>query len=423
MSSPYRMIFAEPGAKSFTAAGLIGRMPIAMIGLGIVTMISQLTGAYGLAGTLAATVALSTVAIGPQVSRLVDVFGQRRVLRPASLVTVSALGGLTLSTHLDGPTWTLFAFAACAGCVPSLGAMVRARWSALFHDSPRRLHAAFSWESIMDETCFVFGPILAIGLSTVWFPQAGPLVAACFLATGVFWLTSQRATEPVPRSREERSRGSALRTPGLPLLVLAMVTMGVIFSSIDVVTVAFAEDQGAKAAASLLLALYALGSGLAAGCFGLLHLTGEVTRRWLYCVCAAGASMVPLQLAGNLPLLGLALFLAGMTIAPTMITTVGLVATLVPRDKLTEGMTWSSTGATLGVSLGASVSGWAVDKVGAERAYLVPAVAGALAIVVALVGARRLRRLPARQRQQEGTDHERYQHLAQQRKPDERNLA
>lgn len=423
MPSPYRALFAVPGTKGFTAAGLLGRMPIAMLGLGIVTMVSQITGAYGLAGALAATVALSTALLGPQVSRLVDRHGQRRVLRPAMLVAVTAVAGLTLGTQLSWPVWVLFGFAAFAGCVPSLGSMIRARWSAIFQDSPRQLHAAFSWESIIDELCFVFGPIVAIGLSTAWFPQAGPLAAACFLAAGVYWLTSQRATEPVPQPRPEHQRGSALLVPGVPLLVLTMVMLGVIFSSIDVITVAFAEEQGAKAAASLLLAVYALGSGIAGGVFGLLHLKGSITRRWLALVCAVGLSMIPLQLASSMPVVALALFLAGMTIAPTMITTVGLATLLVPRHQLTEGMTWVSTGAALGISLGASVAGQVVDRVGAERAYLVPAVAGALAIVVAGFGSRGLARRPGWQRQQEGTIHERHEHPAEQQRRAEEHLA
>ncbi|MBB1252240.1 MFS transporter [Streptomyces sp. OF3] len=421
MPTPYRAIFSVPGARSFTAAGLISRLPVAMMGLGIVTMVSQLTGAYGLAGALAATVALSVAVFGPQVSRLVDRHGQRRVLRPAAAITVSAVGALTLSTVLGWPTWTLFVFAVCSGCVPSVGSMVRARWSALLRDSPARLHAAYSWETIVDEVCFVFGPIIAIGLSTVWFPQAGPLAAATFLAVGVFWLTAQRATEPVPAPRGTHGRGSALRTPGLPLPVLTMVMIGVIFSSVDVITVAFADERGAKSAASLLLSGYALGSCLAGAVFGMVHPVGPVERRWFRGVCAVAVSMIPLQLAGSLPFLAVALFLAGMAVAPTMIAMVGLVDQLVPRSRLTEGMTWSSTGIAVGVSLGASVAGWVVDRVGAERAFAVPAAAGATAAALAFLGHRRLVRRPVAGRDQEGTRNERDHRSEKER--DERHLA
>ncbi|MFF1956522.1 MFS transporter [Streptomyces sp. NPDC058220] len=391
MPSSYHAIFAAPGTRGFSTAGLIGRMPLAMMGIGIVTMISQLTGRYGLAGALTATLAMSAAVLGPQISRLVDRHGQGRVLRPATLIAVAAVAGLLICAQRGAPDWTLFVFAAGAGCVPSVGSLVRARWAAIYRGSPRELHTAYSWESIVDEVCFIFGPIISIGLSTAWFPAAGPLLAAVLLVVGVLWLTAQRATEPVPRPRDEHTGGSALRSPGLRVLVLTFVATGAIFGAVDVVTVAFAEEEGHKAAASLVLAVYALGSCLAGVVFGLLHLQGPAPRRWLVGVCAMALSMIPLQLAGNLPLLAAALFVAGLSVAPTMVTTMALVEAHVPRTKLTEGMTWTSTGLAVGVALGSSAAGWVVDAAGAEAAYVVPVAAGAAAAVVALLGYRRLR--------------------------------
>ncbi|WP_030416832.1 MFS transporter [Streptomyces sp. NRRL S-1448] len=391
MPSPYRAIFGRPGTKSFSAAGLLGRMPLSMLSIGVVTMVSQLTGRYGLAGALSATLALSAAVLGPQISRLVDRHGQRRVLRPATLVSLAAVAGLLLSAQQRWPDWVLFAFSACAGCVPSVGSMVRARWAELYRGSPRELHTAYSWESIVDEMCFIVGPILSIGLSTAWFPEAGPLLAGGFLAAGVFWLTAQRATEPEPHRGEQQAGGSALRSRGLQVLVGTFVATGAIFGAIDVVTVAFAEEAGHKTAASLVLAVYALGSCVAGAVFGLLHLKGHPSRRWVIGVCAMAVSMVPLQLVGSLPLLAAALFVAGLSIAPTMVTTMALVEEHVPRSKLTEGMTWTSTGLAVGVALGSSAAGWVVDAAGAERGYLVPGASGVLAALVAFAGYHRLR--------------------------------
>ncbi|MER7955061.1 MFS transporter [Streptomyces sp. NPDC096030] len=402
MPSPYRAIFAAPGTRSFSVAGFIGRMPLSMMGIGVVTMISQVTGRYGLAGALSATMAMSAAALGPLVSRLVDRYGQRRVLRPVTLVSLAAAAGLLLCVQQGAPDWTLFVFTAVIGCVPSLGAMTRARWAEIYRGEARRLHTAYSWESIVDEVCFIFGPIISIGLSTIWFPEAGPLFAAVFLAVGVFWLTSLTATEPTPHPHDASSGGSALRSPGLQVLALVFVATGAIFGSIDVVTVAFAEEQGSKAAASLVLAVYALGSCLAGAVFGLLHLKGEPSRTWLLGNCTMAVSMIPLLLAGNLPLLAVALFVAGLSIAPTMVITMSLVEAHVPRTKLTEGMTWTGTGMAIGVALGSSAAGWVVDASGAEAAYVVPVVSGALAVLVGLLGYRRLRRpVPTREGQRE----------------------
>ncbi|GHC81878.1 MFS transporter [Streptomyces flavofungini] len=391
MPSPYRAIFAAPGSKGFSVAGFLGRMPLSMMGIGIVTMISQLTGRYGLAGALSATVALSAAAIGPQISRLVDRHGQRRVLRPATLMSLVAVSGLLLAAKFEAPDWTLFLCAAFVGCVPSVGSMVRSRWAALYRDTPQ-LHTAYSFESVVDEICFIFGPIISIGLSTAWFPEAGPLLAGGFLAVGVFWLTAQRATEPVPHPREHHTGGSALHSGGLQVLVATFVATGAIFGAVDVVTVAFAEDEGHKGAASLVLAVYALGSCLAGVGFGLLHFKGAPERRWLLGVCAMAVSMIPLQLVGNLPFLAAALFVAGLSIAPTMITTMALVEQHVPRAKLTEGMTWVSTGLAIGVALGSAMAGWVIDAAGSRAGYAVPGVSGAVAVVVGLLGYRRLQR-------------------------------
>ncbi|MER6916382.1 MFS transporter [Streptomyces sp. NPDC000594] len=408
MPSSYRAIFAAPGARSFSVAGLFGRLPLAMMGIGIVTMVSQLTGRYGVAGALSATGALSMAFLGPQISRLVDRHGQARVLRPAALLSTAAVAGLLICAMQGAPTWTLFVFTAASGCVPSVGSMVRARWAEIYSAEPRLLHTAYSWESLVDEMCFVCGPILAIALSTSWFPAAGPLVAAVLLLIGVYWLTAQRATEPPAHPVVAGERGqSAIRLPGLQVLVITFVAVGVVFGAVDVVSVAFAEEQGNKAAAGVVLGLYALGSAVAAVVFGMLHLKGSAPRRWLIGVTAMALSIIPLQLAGSLTSLAVALFVAGMAIAPTMVTTMALVGQHVPRSSLTEGMTWVSTGLAIGVAFGFSAGGWAVDAVGAEAGFVVPAIGGAAAVLAALLGYRRLTRPVATGEEQQVDEHDR----------------
>ncbi|MFI9644821.1 MFS transporter [Streptomyces sp. NPDC052040] len=412
MPSPYRALFAAPGSKGFSAAGFLGRMPLSMMGIGVVTMVSQLTGRYGLAGALTATIALSAAVAGPQISRLVDRLGQRRVLRPATLFALTAAAGLLVAVHLGGPDWVLFVCAAGIGAVPSLGAMTRARWAALYGGTPQ-LHTAYSFESVVDEVCFIVGPIVSVGLSTAWFPEAGPLLAGCFLAVGVLWLTTQRATEPEPHPGDRRGSGSALRAPGLQVLVATFVATGAIFGAVDVVTVAFADERGHKAVASLVLALYAAGSCVAGLVFGLMRFTGSADRRWLLGICAMAVSMIPLLLVGNLPFLAVALFVAGLSIAPTMITTMALIERHVPRAHLTEGMTWVSTGLAVGVAIGSSVAGWVIDAAGARAGYGVPAVSGAVAVAVGFLGYRRLGRpVPQRGGSDEHHSEREERHLA-----------
>jgi MFS family permease len=397
LPSPYRAIFTTPGAKAFSAAGLVGRMPLSMLGIGIVTMVSQVTGRYGLAGSLTAVLALSSALCGPQMSRLVDRYGQRRVLRPVTVVTVTSVAALVLCVRAGAPDWAYFACVLGAGFTPSLGAMVRARWSAIHRGSPELLHTAYSLESVIDEIVFILGPILSIGLCTVWFAEAGPLLAAVFLVVGVLLLTAQRATEPVPDPHGHLASGSALRAPGMPVLTAVFVGTGAMFGAIDVITVAFADEHGHKALASLVLATYALGSCLAGLVFGLLRPRGTVAGRFRWGIALMAVSMIPPLLVGNLVFLALALFFSGLTIAPTMVTAMGLVEQLVPRSRLTEGITWTSTGLAVGVAAGAALAGRVIDAHGASAAFAVPASAAAVAVVVAILGYRRLRPAPERE--------------------------
>ncbi|WP_369174927.1 MFS transporter [Streptomyces sp. R28] len=390
MTSPYRAIFQAPGSKGFFIAGVVGRMPLSMLGIGIVTMMSQVNGRYDIAGGLAAALALSGALLSPYTSRLVDRHGQRRVLGPAVAVTVIAVIAFLVLVEVDAPDWTLFVCVAAAGVTPSLGNMTRARWSELYRDSPL-MHTAFSLESVFDEVVFIVGPILSIGLCTVWFPAAGPLLAALFLALGGYLLVAQRATEPPPHPREAQAGPTALRSTGLRVLVGTFTAIGVVFGAVDVATVAFAEEQGHKAAASLVLAAYALGSCLAGIVFGMFRPEGPAHRRFLVGVGFIALTTLLPALAGNLWFLAAALFVSSMAVAPTLVTAMSLVERFVPRGQLTEGMTWTGTGLTLGVSVGASVAGAVIDSSGAMTAFLLPASAAVAALGIALLGHRRLR--------------------------------
>ncbi|GHH80715.1 MFS transporter [Kitasatospora indigofera] len=397
MLSSYRQIFAAPGSLAFSSTGFVARLPISMTGIGIVTMLAELRGSWGLAGAVSAVLALAAAVAGPQVSRLVDRYGQRRVALPATAVTLAAATGLLLSARLGAPDWTLFVWAAAMGGMPSTGAMVRARWAHLYRDEGPKLHTAYSLEAVVDEICFIVGPILSIGLATTVFPEAGVLLAAVFLAVGIALFTAQRGTEPPLHPEAHHGGGSAIRNSGLQVLVLTFVATGAIFGSVEVVTVAFAKAQGHVTSSSLVLAVYALGSCLAGVVFGTLKLKGSMARRFILGVAVMAVSMVPLVIVGQtvsgtpgMLAIGGALFVAGTSISPTLITAMALVEKLVPAAQLTEGMTWTTTGLALGVALGSSAAGWAVDAAGAPAGYWVPVAAAAFGALTALAGLGRL---------------------------------
>ena len=81
--------------------------------------------------------------------------------------------------------------------MPSLGSMVRARWSHLLAGSPA-LHSAFALESVADEMIFVAGPAVVTLLATKVLPAAGVLVSMVVCLAGTLLFAAQRRTEPPP---------------------------------------------------------------------------------------------------------------------------------------------------------------------------------------------------------------------------------
>jgi predicted MFS family arabinose efflux permease len=94
--------------------------------------------------------------------------------------------------------------------------------------------------------------------------------------------------------------------------------------------------------------------------------------------------MMPLPFVPNIYVLAVALFLGGFAISPTLVAAMSLIEAEIPASRLTEGISWLSTGIGFGIAPGAAIAGHLVDLYGASPAYLVPAVSGILAAAVAL---------------------------------------
>lgn len=379
----YRELFAVPGAAAFCAAGFVARLPIAMVGIGIVTMFSQLEGNYALGGALSALFALSYALLTPLVSRAVDRHGQRRILPAAAAVSAAATLAMLAGVRFGAPTAVLFACAVPAGLMPTIGAMVRARWTELYGGTPK-LRTAFALEAVIDEVCFIVGPVLSVGLSVSVFPEAGPLLGAVLLLVGTVALAAQRRTEPAIRPRTADASGTGvLRMPVLLAIVAVMVAMGVVFGVIDVGAVAFTAEQNTPGTATLTLALFATGSALSGLIFGARVGAEAPTRQLLVATGALAVLLCPLLLADSVPLLTVLYFVAGCAISPIMIVATSLTQQIVPPEKLTESITWTVAGLGVGVAAGSALVGQVIDRAGAAAGYVVAVGAGMLALACA----------------------------------------
>jgi MFS family permease len=384
MFDSYRRILGRPGTALFSATGLVARLPMSMVGLGIVLLVEGRSGSYGVAGAVAAAYMVANAVLAIVQGRLVDKLGQARVLSGASAAFGVAMVLLMWSVEADWPIATAYAFAALSGAtLPQIGSCVRARWSYVL-SAPAEVQTAYALEAVVDEVVFMLGPILVTVLATSIDPVAGLVTAVVAGVGGSLAFSAQRATEPAAQPHD-RSTGARPPMPWRTVvpLVVVFAGLGILFGAAEVTTVAFAEEQGSKAYAGPLLALWALGSLVAGVVTGAVTWHKGPTARLRWGALGMACAMAPLSFIGSVPLMGVLLLFGGLAIAPTLVAAMSLTALSVPSSRLTEGMAIMHTGLVAGVAPGATISGFVVDHSGASAAYLVSLAAGVVAVLAA----------------------------------------
>ncbi|GAA3122624.1 MFS family permease [Kribbella aluminosa] len=385
MLKPYIHLMRRPGAGAFFTAGILGRMPISMIGLGIVILIAQESGSYGLAGAISGVAVIAGALTGPIQGRLVDRFGQRGLILIGSVACTVGLAGLLVAVRAGAATWVLYLLSFVAGGTrPQVGSFVRARWTHLLGRG-RALQTAFALEAVGDEVVFIVGPVLVTTLATQASPYAALSAAGVLGLAGGIWLAMLRASDPPGRGKSNGAEQAPLPWLSIMLLSLIGLGLGATLGGAEVITVAFTTEKGKAGLAGVVLAIWAFGSLLAGLWYGSVHWRAPVERRLLLGTIALAVTLAPLPWVNSIPMLGVVLFCCGMTIAPTMVAVTACVEEWVPPERLTEAITWTVTGILLGVAPGNAAAGHAVDVWGPSNAYWIPFGVGIACAIVAAI--------------------------------------
>ncbi|MGA6158535.1 MFS transporter [Stenotrophomonas sp. NPDC087984] len=389
----YRQLLRTPGAWTFLLPGFAARQPFAMLTISIVLLLRHTTGSYGLAGAVAAVTGVSMALFAPQSGKLADRHGQSAVLVPGVLLHAAAAALLTALALAHAPLWALIAAAVPTGAsVPQVGPMVRARWAAALGDGgsgPRSgrhplLATAAAFESVTDELTFVIGPVLATGLSTGVHPAVGLIAEAALTLVGGLLFAAQRRTAPplsAARADTRERPASALSVPGVRVLAVAFLGVGSVFGGMQVALTAFAQEHGQPALNGVLYGVFAAGNMLAGVACGAVAWRTSPRRRLLTAYAALTLICGSLwAVSAPLPLGGLGL-LAGLCIAPALITGYTLVEALVPATSRTEAFTWLTGSVALGQAAAVTAAGQMADGFGASAAFTVPLIGTALALL------------------------------------------
>jgi MFS family permease len=382
MQTKYRDVLSRPGAVMFSSAALVSRLPMSMTAFGIVLLVSARTDSYGRAGVLAAVYVLAAALFAPTQGRLADRLGQSTVLWAVGAVYAV---GMTMTLLAIGQGWASpwphLCVAVAGLATPQTGSMVRARWTHVVADRSQ-LNTAFSIEAVLDEVVFMVGPLLVTVLTLQVSDFAGVGFATGAAALGSWALAAQRRTEPPIVAHEPGAR-PAINWGLLGPLVAASAGLGVLFGSTEVIIVAFCSEEGHRGAAGFVIAVWATGSLIAGIVVGALPTAPDPLRRFRTSQLALALLFAPLSVLSGIPLIAVGMFLTGFMNSPTLISTVHLIERHVPSSRLTEALTWTTTGLAVGIAPGTAIAGWVIDRYGASAGFLVPLAAGLVAAAVA----------------------------------------
>ncbi|MFJ2812689.1 MFS transporter [Streptomyces sp. NPDC087294] len=380
----YGQLLRTRGAWTFLLPGFAARQPFAMLTISIVLLVQHTTGSYGVAGAAAAVTGVSMALFAPYSGRLADRHGQRAVLVPGVLVHAAAGLTLTALALSHAPLWALFAAAVPTGAsVPQIGPMVRARWGVKLQDSPLMPTAA-AFESVTDELTFVLGPLLATALCTAVDPAAGLVTEASLTLVGGLLFAASRSTQPsVAAAGHARvEHVSALRVPGVRVLIVTFLGIGCVFGGMQVSLAAFTQSIGEPGLNGALYGTFAAGNMLSGLVCGALAWKSPPRRRLLIGYGALALTASGLWAAHSVPLLAGLGLLVGACVAPTLITGYTLVDALVPAGARTEAFTWLTGAVALGQAAAVTVAGQLEDRFWDGAGFLVPMGGTVLAFAV-----------------------------------------
>ncbi|SDJ62151.1 MFS transporter [Streptomyces indicus] len=398
----YRQVIGRTGAL-LPAVSFLGRLPTATIQMGSVLLVAETSGSLGTGGAVGCALALGQVAMGPYLGRLADRLGQRRVVLWFALTNAVLIAAFTLAALGGLPTPALIVLGALAGASqPGIGPLARARIIALLRARRRQgdgkgttgpggaddrlVDTALSLEGTMDELSFVLGPAL-VGIAAVAghpayaFALAALLVAGC----GTAFALHPSAREVPLLVRESGPGGHKGRMPSSVHVVRAgLVLLGILLGACGAGITALTKELGQEGQAGLVYAAMGVMSAFVGLSMAALPARFGLRLRWRIATAAAALLSLPLIWTGSMTALYVVVTVFGAIYAPNLITGFGLTERAVPKERLSEGMTFAVSAFVGGQAVTLAVAGHLAERYGAHVAFALGSAAAACAFLVSL---------------------------------------
>ena len=352
----YRDLGRHPGVYRVLASQLMARFPFGMLSIIILIHISSGYGDYTSAGIVLAAQSTGQAISGPLSSRLMGRLGMRPVLGVTSLVCAALLLVIAFTAP---PLVVVVVVAFFIGLsTPPITSAVRTIYPTMVPG--QQLSALFSLDAAAQEIIWVFGPVVAVFVSSQFGSAVGLAVAAGFMVVGGAWFVLSPTLNTTRIPRPKRGFGAVLRYPTVVITTVVGFFFIASFAAIEAgIVAAFGDGHGGSSMESgIVLALFAAGSLLG----GLLMGHREL-RPWSLAlrltVVLAGTLACLVSL--NMWWMSAVLFLGGFGTAPALAAISNIVAATVRFSETAEAYGWVGTGQLVGVAAGSAIAGIAID--------------------------------------------------------------
>lgn len=381
----------------------VARLAVAFLALGIATTMTPVafvlfaraaTGSFASASLVLAASTAGGLLFGPARGRLVDRQGARRAV--LALVVPDVLTDIAFivagQEHTTAAILVILAFLAGAATAPASAAL-RTAWSKLLTDDETR-HAGFALMTVLQETTFIAGPLVA-GVAIALGSAADAVAVSAVLSfAGALTFATGLEPSPVMPHKPRSGRLPALAGAGIRTVVVTAAAFGLTFGILDVAFPAFAHARGAAAVSGVLLSAFAAGSWIGGFAHGLRPRAASPGRRYPRLCLLAGLGLAPLIAAVNLPVMVILAAISGLCFAPITTTQIAVVDDVAEPEHTAEAFTWLGTMYGTGLAVGAALSGQLITAVGIRLALAVACGATLLAWLVAMIRSKTLSRAP-----------------------------
>lgn len=382
----YRRFLALPGTARLLVSSLAGRLPLGMTSLAVLLLVHQHTHSFATAGIAVGAYTLMSASTTPLQGRLVDRIGGPPVLVGFAIAQAAGLTALVIAAGLGAASDALVVLAAIAGAMtPPLSACLRTLWPRVV-PSAAMLEAAYALDATSQEAIWTTGPLLVAVAIALGSPAVAVLLSGAIIICGTVWFSTAPATRQWRGAGRAARRPSAMRSPGLRVIIAATVLMGLGVGAVEVALPGIAVHAGSRAASGVLLGLWSIGSLVGGLVYGSRPWRARLSLRYPALLALVCLTTLPLIFVGTLAAAIPLSLLSGIAFAPTLTCQYTLVGAIAVRSSATVAFAWMSTALVGGIAVGSAAAGPLVQHGGIGSAIGLGCATTGLAAVIATLG-------------------------------------